>query len=375
MKRVIVILLIVFTWSGAMSQEFSFDGQASGWGAVQPFNTLQYQGGARCLPERNLSDTIFKGHQLTARVSATGSITHTYPNPDYDTKYSLKPYRGWIRYSTPQLEVRAGLQKIAFGPATMLRPLMWFDRLDPRDPLQITDGVYGVLGRYYFLNNANIWLWGLYGNESTKGWEYIASKKQRPEFGGRVQLPVPAGEVALSYHNRVMDYATDTTGFFPGLGEVNEQKFALDGRWDTFVGLWFEAVTAHQQQDILPSWTSQLNIGVDYTFGLGNGLHVTHEALFAGASEKFAGEGTYTAFSAMSAAYPISLSDNATIMVYYDYKNNDWYRFLNLQHSWTNLSAMLMLYWNPDNFNLYGNMPEAAIYTGTGFQIMLIYNH
>ncbi len=63
------------------------------------------------------------------------------------------------------------------------------------------------------------------------------------------------------------------------------------------------------------------------------------------------------------------------MMVYYDYKNNDWYRFLNLQHSWTNLSAMLMLYWNPDNFNLYGNMPEAAIYTGTGFQIMLIYNH
>ena len=65
-----------------------------------------------------------------------------------------------------KLHIEPGLQKINFGSATMLRPLMWFDQVDPRDPLQLTDGVWGVLGRYYFLNNANIWLWGLYGNKN-----------------------------------------------------------------------------------------------------------------------------------------------------------------------------------------------------------------
>jgi len=55
----------------------------------------------------------------------------------------------WIRLSTKQFELRAGLQKINFGSATLLRPLMWFDKIDPRDPLQLTDGVYALLARYY----------------------------------------------------------------------------------------------------------------------------------------------------------------------------------------------------------------------------------
>ena len=63
---------------------------------------------------------------------------------DIDTDGTLKPYRMWLRLSTSQLEIRAGLQKINFGSAALLRPLMWFDRIDPRDPLQLTDGVYGL---------------------------------------------------------------------------------------------------------------------------------------------------------------------------------------------------------------------------------------
>ncbi|GAI27146.1 unnamed protein product, partial [marine sediment metagenome] len=59
---------------------------------------------------------------------------------------------------------------------------MWFDRIDPRDPLQLTDGVYGLLLRQYFLNNANIWVWGLYGNDDLRGWEYLPSEAKSVEF-------------------------------------------------------------------------------------------------------------------------------------------------------------------------------------------------
>jgi len=110
-----------------------------------------------------------------------------------------KPYRFWARYSAKQVELRIGLQKINFGSASMLRPLMWFDQVDPRDPLMLTDGVWGILGRYYFLNNANIWLWGLYGNDNRKGWEIFNSQKTIPEFGGRLQIPVPKGESGFSF--------------------------------------------------------------------------------------------------------------------------------------------------------------------------------
>jgi hypothetical protein len=69
----------------------------------------------------------------------------------FSSNGDIKPYRLWARYSTSQLEIRAGLQKINFGSANILRPLMWFDQMDPRDPLQLTDGVWGILGRYYTL--------------------------------------------------------------------------------------------------------------------------------------------------------------------------------------------------------------------------------
>ncbi|MEL6821453.1 MAG: hypothetical protein AAFP70_06820, partial [Calditrichota bacterium] len=42
-------------------------------------------------------------------------------------------YRFWLRYSASQFEARIGLQKVSFGSSTLLRPLRWFDRVDPRD--------------------------------------------------------------------------------------------------------------------------------------------------------------------------------------------------------------------------------------------------
>src|SRR5690606_40300081 len=100
----------------------------------------------------------------------------------------IKPYRLWARYSGNQFELRAGLQKINFGSATILRPLMWFDQMDIRDPLQLTDGVWAMLGRYYFLNNANIWLWVLYGNEDPKSWETFRSEEHTSELQSREHL-------------------------------------------------------------------------------------------------------------------------------------------------------------------------------------------
>jgi len=82
---------------------------------------------------------------------------------------------------------------------------MWFDQIDSRDPLQLTDDVWGLQARYYFPNIANIWLWGLYGNNERRGWEAVPVSKNIPEFGGRVQLPIPSGEIALSYNHRVAE--------------------------------------------------------------------------------------------------------------------------------------------------------------------------
>ncbi|MCK4745441.1 MAG: hypothetical protein KAT15_00320, partial [Bacteroidales bacterium] len=153
------------------AQSLGFKGQAIGWTTLNPADPFQGQVGLRYIPE--LSFSIPAGNftidgEFSANLWGSGDI---YPGDSIVPDEQLSPYRMWVRFSGDQFEIRAGLQKINFGSAVLFRPLMWFDRIDPRDPLQLTDGVYGLLARYYFLNNANIWLWGLYGDDKTKGWE------------------------------------------------------------------------------------------------------------------------------------------------------------------------------------------------------------
>ena len=118
----------------------------------------------------------------------------------------IKPYRGWVRYRSAQVEIRLGLQKINFGAARILRSLSWFDQLDPKDPLQFTDGVYALRMQYYYSNNANVWLWGLYGNGNPKGWEMFGTKESTPEFGGRFQYPFGNAELAVTAHHRTIQF-------------------------------------------------------------------------------------------------------------------------------------------------------------------------
>ena len=153
--------------------------------------------GLRYIPTLTLKHDLGSG--LSLDVEASVNMTATARGSglnDLQADGRLRPYRLWARLSTKQFEARLGLQKINFGSAMLLRPLMWFDRIDPNDPLQLTDGVYGLLLKYTFLNNANIWLWGLLGNNDVKGWETDSHPSRRarirradsnPRSGGRTR--------------------------------------------------------------------------------------------------------------------------------------------------------------------------------------------
>lgn len=174
---------------------------------------------------------------LDAEVSIHGIASGTlYPTASIAGVIKVKPYRIWARFSTPRLEARAGLQQVNFGSATLLRPLQWFDRLDPCNLLSLTDGVYGLLGRYWFQNNANIWVWGLIGNSVTKGWEAIPSPRWSPELGGRFQFTTLKGEAAASYHRRRIRKSAEQ------LPEQAEDRLGFDAKFDLGPGLWFEGM-------------------------------------------------------------------------------------------------------------------------------------
>ena len=294
-----------------------------------------------------------------------------------DSDNDINPYRAWIRFSTAQFEIRAGLQKINFGSATLFRPLMWFDSIDPRDPLQITDGVYALLARYYFLNNTNIWIWGLYGNEDLKGWEFYKTVKDVPEFGGRFQIPLFNGEYGLTFHHRRLQFDTFT---FPLMTKVRheseENRIALDGKWDIELGFWFEFTLIHQNTDLLLyNWRRSFTVGSDYTFDIGNGLTILGEHFQLENSEEAFKSGQGIEFTAGSFNYSIGLLDRMEGILYYDWENESYYRFINWRRTYDHWSFHLMVFWNPDQYQLYQSQAGNNLFTGKGFQLMAVFNH
>jgi hypothetical protein len=360
------------------SQQFNLKGQASGWMSVHPSKPFEAQFGLRYLPSLSAMKPLSQSLTLDLELSVNGygfyHVFHKDPS-EFDGKF--KPYRIWIRIASNQFEARIGLQKINFGSASLLRPLMWFDRIDPRDPLQLTDGVYGLLLRYYFLNNVNIWAWGLYGNDETKGWEFIPSDGKIPEFGGRIQIPFFTGELALSYHHRKADLKKGLLGQL-SLGDesVPENRIGLDGKWDIGIGLWFETAVTQKKVPVLPyNYSQLLNVGADYTFSWGNGLYASAEHFIMETSETLLGNGEGYAFSMLSLNYPLGLLDSIMGMIYYDWNNHDWYRFVNFQKMLDQWSLYIIGFWNPDQFQIYMNQTDTNLFAGKGFQVMLVFNH
>lgn len=378
-KRKIYFLIILslvscFNLAGG-TDSLTFRGQLSGFAHYNSHNNLPLLTGARYIPQANYSTLLKNGHKLDFEASV--NLYGTAGLEPFDSagfSGALKPYRLWVRYSTNQLEIRAGLQKINFGSASLLRPLMWFDKIDPRDPLKLTDGVWGVLGRYYFMNNANLWLWGLIGNENPKGWEMFSTRKNIPEFGGRLQLPVTRGEAGFSYHHRNAEI-TGMPGTDPP-GNTVENRFGIDAKFDMVVGWWIEASwSAFNEKAGEFSNQEIMNLGLDYTFGLGNGLTVIYEQLLASYDRNPFEFANSTSFSLLSLNYLVGLFDSLGAIIYYDWTNNKAYNFLTWQRQFNKVSLYLMGYMNPRQYDIpsqnTGNMP----YAGNGLQIMLVFNH
>ncbi len=353
----------------AYGLEHTILGQLSGW-SIESLNndSRDSSAGIRYIPRVIVSQEFGVGSLVDTEISLNGYST-TGSHSD-DTNANLKPYRLKLRYATPQTETQIGLQKINFGPALLLRPLRLFDSVDPRDPLQLTGGVYGLRFKYNTLNNASVWLWSLYGND-LKGYERLGSSESVPEFGGRIQYPALHGEVAATFHTRKAD-ASSLAG-----KEFRENRFALDGRWDMMVGFWFESVFQHQDDFFLPNkWSKMTTVGTDYTFGIGNGLYVLGEHMAALSSDTVWENENDIQFSALNINYPVGYFDTVTAIAYYSWEDDKYYQFADWQRTYDNLIFHLSAFHYPVSNGGHSEMPDQnTMMSGYGGQITIIFNH
>lgn len=380
---VLVFLFLTTILSARDSVVVSFSGQVAAWQTTKLTDPLLWYSGGRFVPElkAELTGSTVSMLDLEASFNANGTINWN-EGADPQVFTQLKPYRMWMRYSAQQWELRAGLQKINFGSAKMIRPLMWFDGMDIRDPLQLTDGVYGLLGRYYFASNATIWAWGLTANHRPKGYEMAGTARWKPEVGGRVQLPFGPGEIALSYHHRRVNPAVNLLSVELAEASLPEHRLGIDGKWDFEVGIWVEASlvalgSSAAHPTILPARTDMVTAGLDYTIQVGNGLGATLEYFRYHAGDRFFSDGVTANMVATMFTYPLSMMDNLSLMVFYIPASSQsyWMNYLSWSRTYDNLSVYLIGFVNPDNYSLPGmSVTSSGQFAGKGLQLMLSYN-
>ncbi len=364
--------------------ELKYRGQFSTWGGYSSGFEWPVMLGARYLPQLNLEVPLSVKSDLgavrfDAEVSGNiygSGLIKPFSDGVWDGK--IKLYRGWGRVSSDKAELRVGLQKINFGSAMMLRPLMWFDSMDPRDPLQMTDGVWSALGRYYFNNNANLWVWGLLGNSRRKALDLLPSDGGIPEFGGRLQLPVGKGEVAFTFHRRKTDVTE--AGIEGLINGFYENRYGIDMRFDYEVGFWFEAVWINRRNSGNVGIDQRINqrmvtVGADYTFGLGNGLGVAVEHMWAERAN----------VSALNVNYPVNMENSLSWMCYSVWGGGGVYNLLRWKRMLSFGDLYVTAFVNPDSSGLNGSafsgspLPgmEGGVnpLSGKGIQIMLVINH
>ena len=374
-------LLSANTFSQEKFVSATLEGQAIGWTNFNFTDKFTNQWGGRYIPELSIEYNRNKDWKIDGEFSANAYDFTTYNDNTWTSDRDLKPYRLWLRFSNEQFELRAGLQKINFGSANMLRPLMWFDRMDPRDPLGLTDGVNAVLARYYFLNNVNIWAWVLYGNEDPRGWDMLPSNREIPEMGGRIQVPLLKGEFGFTYHHRSIPKDSISLGMgisFYIPEEFPQTKIGLDGKWDIGPGIMFEYALKSNSitHNNLYRYENQLTLGIDYTIGIGSGLTAMMEHfIWAGSKNEVFNSAESFHYTALNMTYPIGIMDNLSAILYYSWVDESWYRFINWSRQYDKISLYFMAYWNPEKFNIIPNADNTNLFSGKGLQIMFTYNH
>lgn len=382
MPRCLVLFLLIPVVCNAalgLAGEVDIKGQAALSLITNDNEPRSLQADLRYQPDLTVTLPVGSFRSLTA--FASGEVVYqskivSFDQAEGDSDLSL--YRLWLRYGSGSTEVRAGRQKLSFGSATLLRPLMWFDNIDPRDPLQITAGVDALLMRFYLNNNANIWLWGLYGNKDTKGWEMTPTRDHEAEYGGRIQWPLANGELAASYHHRRADLTSLAPPGLPPSADTiaPEDRFSLDGKWDITVGVWFEAVIVHKRSPLVASpFQRYLCIGADYTFDLGEGLTILTEHMAIGTAREAFGSADTVDSTALSLRYPWGVVDDFGLILNYDWETGDLYNFLEWRRNHDHWSFHVMGFANPADASPSPVMQGGELLAGRGARILLAFNH
>jgi len=143
------------------------------------------------------------------------------------------------------------------------------------------------------------------------------------------------------------------------------------------MGLWIEGAVIHQdlEADEL-RYRRFLTLGMDYTFGVGNGLHVLGEYFTVDRAADILDSEEGFSVTASSLNYPIGLIDQVTGIVYYHWDDDDWYHFVTWRRTYDRWSLDVSGFWNPEDTALHADSEGGGRrLLGSGLLVMVTVNH
>lgn len=238
-----------------------------------------------------------------------------YSTPLQDTPYiGSKLYRLWAGLDAGTWGIRTGLQRLNFGTAQVIRPLQWFDRIDPLDESQETEGVVSSILNIGLGEQAGLKLWAMAKGDKLYGTEIYRSEGVEP--GARLEFPVPYLNLGLSYHFRNLRESTI-------LRDGKEDRFGLDVRYDGVFGAWTEVSLSSfdlETNRVIPELTLASVIGTDYTVGIGNGLYIMQETgLWQSSPDAFSDLTADKVATSILTSYPLGLLDKLQALAMFDW--------------------------------------------------------
>ncbi len=357
MKRIILSFFIVFIAIQINAIEWNMTHYITSTATLyDELNKLEFE--LNYKPEFTVDLYQLNNNLIDTEFSYDLNLHYKNSN-DYDSEITGKLYRGWLRYSTSQAELRVGLQKINFGPAQILRSLQWFDNINPHDPTKTTEGVKAFLGRYYFINNANIWLWGIWGDSGEVSFDKFFCEEDNLEFGGRIQYPFKYCEAGFSTHHSSTDLLTFNT----------VTKYGLDLRCDLALGFWIESCINVYENLENKSYSRLSTVGTDYTIGIGNGIYCLFEHQYFSDLQEDIWEPTdRSGASSLLMSYPLGMLDSVRGILSYNWQYELSNIFISYNRNYDYLSIYLNLFWNSDQ----SDHPDNSINQNTkSVQLML----
>ena len=176
--------------------------------------------------------------------------------PETDVNF----FRAWLRLDNGRLKFRGGRQKILFGSGAIYRPLGFFDNRNITGVIPQTRGVDGVRITQFQSDTGLV-----------EGWLVPARKDSALIVGLRGEMLLEEAEVGVVFQYHPKSDLDELPSFDQ---EMVQMGYHIKG--ESEIGFWNESRLDLEMKPSSPVRFDTV-MGVDYTFDVGEGLHVLAE--------------------------------------------------------------------------------------------------